>query len=182
MSTGCNEKNQNNQGGEQSSQVYILSALKKTIAVDGEYQLSVVDLPKGTNVTWSVNDTKVASVTENGLVKGLKVGKTKVIARVGNQVLECEITVQVMLEEYLEIVFPNEPDNQISLERGGSYTFAPELSNGDKNVQYTITSSSSSILVSGLKITAISAVSNATITITCNLSDVAPVVFTVTVV
>ncbi|MBQ3493621.1 MAG: Ig-like domain-containing protein [Clostridia bacterium] len=176
---GCNDKKPSTQ---QPNKVYVLSALKKTIAVDAEYQLFVVDLPSGKQVKWSVNDTKVATVSNDGLVKGVKEGTTKVIARVDGQVLECEITVKVMLENYVEIVFANEVDNQITLAVGDSYTLAPSLSDGNQNVQFSITSNSSAVSINGLTITAESAVTDAILTVTCNQSGVASVTLKITVI
>lgn len=45
-------------------------------------------------VTWSVNDSSVASVLNDGTVKGLKSGRTNVTAKVGDRTLTCIIRVK----------------------------------------------------------------------------------------
>ncbi len=45
-------------------------------------------------VTWSVKDSSVASVLNDGTVKGLKSGRTDVIAKVGDRTLTCIIRVK----------------------------------------------------------------------------------------
>ena len=186
FAVGCkknnNEKEDNGGGDKPTTEVtYVLSALKKTITIDEEYQLEVVGVTDET-VTWIVDNKLVATVTDNGLVKGIKVGTTKVRARVGEQELVCEISVQIKLVNYVEIVLPNESDLNVELNVGRTYTFVPELKGTEESAQITLTSDSASVTVSGYTITAVSAVENAKITFSCSLSGVAPLVVYVTVV
>lgn len=177
LTAGCNK----NEPDDDSPKTYVLSALKKTINVDEEYQLEVVGATNE-KISWSVDDKKVASVSENGLVKGLTEGNTKVWARVNGKQLSCEIVVKIKLVDYVEISLPNEVDDTITLLVGNSYTFAPELIGTDENAQIILTTDSSSLTVDGYTITAVSKVENAKLTFTCNLDGVSPVVFYVTVV
>ena len=175
---GCNDGD----GGETPpSTTYVLSAYKKTIAIDEEYQLEVMDA-EGKTITWSVDDRRVATVSENGLVQGITEGTTKVYARIDEQVLSCEITVKVSLFDFVEITLPNELENQITIEVLGSYTFAPVLVGAQESAQIYLTSDSASVTVEGFTITGVSAVANAKLTFTCSLSGVAPLVVYVTVV
>ena len=184
FAVGCNKNNENKDNGDgdkpQTEATYALSALKKTINIDQEYQLEVVGVTDET-VTWIVYDKTVASVTDNGLVKGLKEGSTKVLARVGDKELVCEIIVQIKLVEYAEICLPNESDYNVNLRVGDTYVFVPELKGVTENAQITLTSDSASVTVNGYSITAVSAVENAKITFSCSLSGVAPLVVYVTV-
>ncbi len=177
LTAGCNK----NEPDDDSPKTYVLSALKKTINVDEEYQLEVVGATNE-KISWGVDDKKVASVSENGLVKGLTEGNTKVWARVNGKQLSCEIVVKIKLVDYVEISLPNEVDDTITLLVGNSYTFAPELIGTDENAQIILTTDSSSLTVDGYTITAVSKVENAKLTFTCNLDGVSPVVFYVTVV
>lgn len=179
FSFGCNKDNDGKK--EKPSSIYALSALQKTITIDEEYQLEVIGA-KGESITWSVDDKRVASISENGLVKGVLEGSTKVYARVNGQVLSCEIIVKIKLVDYIEITLPNEADNQITLAVGGSYTFVPELTGGYESSQIVLTSNSASITINGFTITAVSKVENARLTFSCNLSGVEPLVVYVTVV
>ena len=185
FTVGCQknkDENKDDGGDKPTTEVtYALSALKKTITIDEEYQLEVVGVTDET-VKWIVDDKKVATVTENGLVKGIKVGATKVRARVGDKELVCEIAVQIKLVNYVTIELPNESDTNITLMVGGTYTFAPIIKGTEESAQITLTSDSANVTVNGYTITAVSAVENAKITISCSLSGVAPLVVFVTVV
>ena len=175
---GCNDGD----GGETPpSTTYVLSAYKKTIAIDEEYQLEVLD-SEGKTIVWSVDDRRVATVDQNGLVQGVKEGTTKVYARIDEQVLSCEITVKVSLIGFVEITLPNELGNQITIEVLGNYTFAPVLEGTQENAQIYLTSDSTCVSVDGFTITGVSKVENAKLTFTCSLSGVAPLVVYVTVV
>ena len=85
---GCKEDGE--KGGEPPT-TYTLSALRKTIALDSEYQLSVVGLEEGETVVWASQNVSFATVTDDGLVKGVGVGQTTITARVNDQILECQI-------------------------------------------------------------------------------------------
>ena len=178
LTAGCNGNNADGKDG--GNNAYVLSALKKTVNVDEEYQLEVVGVTDE-KVVWSVDDKKVASVSENGLVTGLTEGNTKVWARVNGKRLSCEITVKIKLVEYVEIRLPNEVDDTITLLVGNSYTFAPELVGTDENAQIFLVSDSDCVTVNGYTVTAVATVENAKLTFTCSLSGVVPVVVYVTV-
>ena len=45
-------------------------------------------------VTWSVKDSSIASILNDGTVKGLKSGRTDVVAKVGDRTLTCIIRVK----------------------------------------------------------------------------------------
>lgn len=45
-------------------------------------------------VTWSVDDSSVASVSASGVVKGIKAGQTKVHAKVGGKTLTCVVRIK----------------------------------------------------------------------------------------
>lgn len=46
------------------------------------------------SVTWSVDDSKIASVSSSGVVKGVKAGQTKVHAKVGGKTLTCVVRIK----------------------------------------------------------------------------------------
>ena len=74
----------------------------KTIAKNGEYQLTPVFVPANATdkrVTWESLDPAIATVTENGLVKGVRGGITriKITTRDGNLTAESEVIVDVPL-------------------------------------------------------------------------------------
>lgn len=176
LGAGCNKPEE-----QPKVQSYVMSALRKTIGLESEYQLSIIGLEEGKAAVWSSNNVSVATVSANGLVKGVGIGQSLITARVGDKILECEIIVDVILEEVLQITLPKEVDDSITLLVGDSYTFVPELSDGSTQAQFTISSSSNAVTVDGLTITAKSAAENVEITIACNVEGVAPIIMYVTI-
>lgn len=45
-------------------------------------------------VTWSIDDSSVASISADGVVKGIKSGKTKAYAKVGSKTLTCVVRIK----------------------------------------------------------------------------------------
>ncbi len=54
-------------------------------------QLVVNGAPSSVDVTWKIANEAVATVSDSGLVTGLKTGTTKVTCTVGDQILECYV-------------------------------------------------------------------------------------------
>lgn len=69
-----------------------LSAKSATICVGGTANLKVGGTSK--KVVWSSDDSAVATVTNKGVVTGVGIGSTVIVAKVGNKKLKCNITVQ----------------------------------------------------------------------------------------
>lgn len=46
-------------------------------------------------VTWKTSDKKIATVSTNGLVKGIKSGKATISAKVGKKTYKCKVTVKL---------------------------------------------------------------------------------------
>ncbi len=63
-----------------------------TISVGELFAMKVKDYDG--EVTWSVKDSSIASVLNDGTVKGLKAGRTTVTAKVGDRTLECIVRVK----------------------------------------------------------------------------------------
>ena len=68
-----------------------LSATKVFLRPGDSVTLSVSGTKE--KVTWSVENKAIATVSKKGVVKGIKVGETKVCAKVGSQVLKCTVIV-----------------------------------------------------------------------------------------
>lgn len=69
-----------------------LSSTDFTMFDPGEtVQLTVNGAPSSATVTWKIANEAVATVSDTGLVTGLKTGNTKVTCTVGDQVLECQV-------------------------------------------------------------------------------------------
>ena len=70
---------------------------KATLPVGGFYQCEVVPNPLGladVPVTWTSKNESVATVDKDGLVQGVKKGKTKIIAQSGNKKAAITVTVK----------------------------------------------------------------------------------------
>jgi len=81
------------QGGNTTAPAELkLSRTDMTLSKGETWQLKV----SGTNsqVTWSIGDSSIASLTENGTVKGLRSGNTTVTAKVDGQTLKCIVRVK----------------------------------------------------------------------------------------
>lgn len=83
------------QPGSVQASLKILAG-KSTILVGETLQLSfsaVQSAPDGSSITWSSSDGTVASISDTGLVKGLKAGTTTVTAKLGTSTATLEIKV-----------------------------------------------------------------------------------------
>lgn len=126
-----------------------LNETQVTLGLENEITLEATITPENaTNkkVTWSSSNTAVATVSENGVVKGLGVGKAIITAATleGNKTATCEITVTPAVAVESIKVDPAE----ISLLKGEEYegelkiTVLPENAH---NKKYTWKSSNSSV-------------------------------------
>lgn len=85
-----------------------ISEAQKSIYLNNSFTLSSTTLPLGLSdgkVTWSCSDTDIATVDENGNVKGLKQGKCTITATSvdGGYTASCEVTVmQPVAEVWLD--------------------------------------------------------------------------------
>ena len=75
----------------------VLNTTKGTLRLDKTKQLDVIYIPSNTtderNVAWSSADPEIASVDENGLVTGLKTGKTTITGTVGTHTATYTVSV-----------------------------------------------------------------------------------------
>jgi len=61
-------------------------------------KLTVNNLPSGATVAWSSENDKIATVDNNGNVKGIKTGETNIVATVttnGTKTLKCKVTIKM---------------------------------------------------------------------------------------
>ena len=74
-----------------------LNAKRATVYVDQTVTLKMEGTKK--KVSYSSEDTSVATVSKKGTVYGKKPGKTTVTAKVGNQEYSCKVTVVKVTEK-----------------------------------------------------------------------------------
>jgi len=80
--------------GETSQQTQItLNETEKSIIVGETVQLTAQTVPESP-VVWESENPAIASVSETGLVTGLKEGSVSILAKVGQDVVSCKITVE----------------------------------------------------------------------------------------
>lgn len=84
-------------GGDVEQTVTIaLNASSKVLPRTEEFELTATVSPAGKTVTWSSSDPTIATVTANGnkaTVKGIKVGKATITAKIGDVTATCLVTV-----------------------------------------------------------------------------------------
>jgi uncharacterized protein YkwD len=75
-----------------------INKVKKTLLVGNTFQLKV----SGTSqkITWKSSNTKVATVSKNGLVKAKKKGTATITAKIGEKKYQCRITVVTLQKSY----------------------------------------------------------------------------------
>lgn len=81
----------------------MLSKKKLTLKIGGTAKLKVKNTKK--KIKWTSKNVGIAKVSKKGVVKGIAVGKTKIIAKVGKKKLACKVTVK---EKIAKIVYNND--------------------------------------------------------------------------
>lgn len=139
-----------------------ISKTSMTLNCGSSSQLKVNDTKQ--KVIWSSNDKNIVTVNSNGKIKGVAVGTTNVIGRVGNKNYTCKVTVNPIFAN--KIILSH---TDIKLYKGETIDiYATVLPSDTANRTITWKSSNNSVATidSKGKITA-SGIGKATITATC---------------
>lgn len=95
----------------------VLNTTKGTLRLDRTKQLDVIYIPSNTtdnkDVTWSSEDPEIASVDENGLVTGLKTGKTIITGTVGTHTATYTVSVIGLRDDKTGITVTNSDDTEM---------------------------------------------------------------------
>ena len=104
MMMGCSSNTQeqepggNNNPPVQEKNKATFDVTNKTIKVDEEFTLSIIDAPKDAEIDWGMRgDAVTYTLNENetsALVKGVNIGSTTIRALVDEKALECVVTVE----------------------------------------------------------------------------------------
>lgn len=96
----------------------VLNTTKGTLRLDRTKQLDVIYIPSNTtddrDVVWSSADPEIASVDENGLVTGLKTGKTTITGTVGTHTATYTVSVIGIRDAKTGITVTNSDDTEMS--------------------------------------------------------------------
>ena len=96
----------------------VLNTTKGTLRLDSTKQLDVIFIPSNTtdnkDVTWSSADPDIASVDENGLVTGLKTGKTIITGAVGTHTATYTVSVIGLRDDKTGITVTNSDDTEMA--------------------------------------------------------------------
>ncbi len=93
-----------------------LNSTEETISVGSTTQLTATIKPATATdkkIVWSSNDNSVASVDENGLVKGLSVGSANITALAGGKSAVCAITVTEKSVDFSGIEYTLQADGTL---------------------------------------------------------------------
>lgn len=93
-----------------------LNSSKETITVGSTTQLTATIKPATATdkkIVWRSNDNSVASVDENGLVKGLSVGSANITALAGGKSAVCAITVTEKSVDFSDIEYTVQADGTL---------------------------------------------------------------------
>lgn len=110
---GCSENEESTPSKIESARI---NPATVTLATGGTYQLKIVVVPEdvsGLDVAWSSSDNNVATVSEKGLVTGIKAGAATVSALVEGITTTCAVTVSSIPVEFVSIT----PDD-LTLRKG----------------------------------------------------------------
>ena len=95
----------------------VLNTTKGTLRLDRTKQLDVIYIPSNTtddrDVVWSSADPEIASVDENGLVTGLKTGKTTITGTVGTHTATYTVSVIGIRDAKTGITITNSDDTEM---------------------------------------------------------------------
>lgn len=73
---------------------FSLDETEVTIKLNATKYLSYHNKPTGETISWSSDNTDIATVDSNGTVKGVGIGTTTITAKVGTQSATCQVTVE----------------------------------------------------------------------------------------
>ncbi len=101
-----------------------------TIGVGEEYQLIPTICPESAtvqDVAWSSNDESIATVSDDGIVTGIKRGTANIIVRTidGNKIANCKVTVT---ENTVSVTGVTLSDSNVSMYVGEEYQLVAEVS------------------------------------------------------
>lgn len=170
----CKEENKTPTESVAPENTYVLNEYDISLSVDETFDLTVIsDDEDGFAVNWQTSNARIATV-ENGRVTGLAPGSVQIVAVVEGKALTCTVTVSFAYENAVYMVLENELETEkgyaLKFLKGDSYTLAPVLMDGEKveDATFTLSCEASALNVSGLTITAMAAVENAEVLVSCS--------------
>ncbi len=159
-----------------------------TVNVDYTKQLKVVNVGER-EVEWVALDTAIATVTKNGLVKGISNGQTKVRATVDGITFECVVKVTLSNVSVPELKLNENTSNGdyiITIGKGAlnAYTLEPYLTGVEDSEQlvYTLSTQSTNVRINGLTVEGVNVAENVEVVVSCKYQKItytATVIFTV---
>ena len=139
-----------------------LSASEMVVAVGNGKKLTAIT--DGT-VSWSSSDSSIATVDENGNVRGVKTGTATITAKVGNSTATCVVTVKEAVK--LQSVILSSTEMTMKVKSSDTLTATLYPANTTDDTTLTWTSSDSSVVEVNNGVITAKKEGTATITVTC---------------
>ena len=152
---------------------YAISELEIELEVDSTFQLQVISNVSYTEeVLWESENFSIATVGVDGVVTGKNIGVTRIVAKIDGKTFYTKVTVVDNYDFVPELVLDGEVltdgNYEITILKNGYYSLSPQLKNVDDVVDFTITSSDTSVQVlDAYKIKGIFVKDNVKLTISC---------------
>ena len=153
-------------GRESNAKEVKLNTSQITINKEGSYQLNMTVTPADytDQIIWKSSDTSVATVSEKGLVKGIKGGTTTIKLTVGNVSTSCSVTV---LQPVTSIYINSNP----TLGALETYQLSASVYPSDANNKTLIWTSSDTAVATVSNTGLVTAIGKGTATITATATD-----------
>lgn len=154
--------------------VYSLSVTELVLEL-GDSQVITVDGMRETDVVvFESNDSSIVSIEQNGKITATGVGSTFITATIDDEILSCDITVNIKYEYIPRLYLRNEPETALgeyrfNLIQGNQYTIEPFLQYNGVEIEtpFAIEYIGESIIVNGMNLLAQEVCENEELIVKC---------------
>ncbi len=154
---------------------YALSEVEVKVKVGETFALELLSSADEITETpvWNTENAKIAKVSQEGVITGIALGKTRITVEIGGTTIAALVEVVEILSAVPQILlegeFAGENGYEFTLLVGESYELTPVLVADSKidGVSFTVTSAATSVAVSGTTLTGAAVATDVEITLSC---------------